>query len=164
MATTRTRALPLAAATLGVTAVGLLLAVFVLEDELTRVWVFWAAFLVAMAAIVLAAVARLRGRRERPAVRPLTTTGRWAVGLSAAGLVLGAVGPVLTVVRQDSGTEPALVVVAPVLLALGAMIAGGVTALIAWFRHGERSVLVLLCVLPALLALSLLIGEFVFPH
>jgi hypothetical protein len=86
------------------------------------------------------------------------------VGLSAAGVVLGAVGPVLTVVRQDSGTEPALVVVAPVLLALGAMIAGGVTALIAWFRHGERSVLVLLCVLPALLALSLLIGEFVFPH
>jgi drug/metabolite transporter (DMT)-like permease len=85
------------------------------------------------------------------------------VGLSAAGLVLGAVGPVLTVVRQDSGTEPAVVVV-PVLLAVGAMIAGGVTALVARFRHGERSVLVLLALPPGLPALSLLIGEFVFPH
>lgn len=164
MATTRARVLRLVAATPGVAAPGLLLAVFVLEDEHTRVWVFWAAFLSALAAIVLAAAARLRGRHERPALTPRTTTGRWAVGLSAAGLVLGSVGPVLTVVRQDGGSEPALVVVAPVLLAVGAMIAGGVTALVAWFRHGERSVLVLLGVLPALLALSLLIGEFVFPH
>lgn len=50
-------------------------------------------------------------------MRSRTTTGRWAVGLSAAGLVLGSVAPVLTVVRQDTGTEPALVVVAPMLAA-----------------------------------------------
>ncbi|MEX5259902.1 hypothetical protein [Kocuria sp. CPCC 205263] len=58
------------------------------------------------------------------------------MGLSAAGLVLGAVGPVLTVVRQDSGTEPALVVVAPVLLALGTMIAGASPR----WSHGSATV------------------------
>ena len=164
MATTTTRPLPLASAALGVVALGLLLAVSFLEAERTRAWVFWVSLIAAFAAIVLAAVSRLQVRHERPTVKPPTRMGRWAVGLAAAGFVLLSVGPVLASVLQDSGTEPTLVIASSGLLAVGALIAAGVCALVAWFRRGERSLLVLLSLVPALLALFLLIGEFVFPH
>lgn len=49
-------------------------------------------------------------------------------------------------------------------VAIGTILAAGVTSLIAWFRRGERSVLVLLAAVPAMFMVYFVIGEFVFPH
>lgn len=153
-----------AATASGVVALASLPAAVLLTSDVAKTAVYATAFVAAFAAIVLAAVAHLRTRDEHPTVAPRTRTGRWSVGLTTAGIALLLLAPVLATVLHGNGTEPVLVVAAPGLLGVGAMIAAAVTALVAWFRRGERSVLVLLGVVPGLLALSLLIGEFVFLH
>lgn len=83
------------------------------------------------------------GRRRRIAVAPTTPPGKWAVGLAAASFVLGMgwqlMGPV--------GGFPM------VLLAL----AGGVVALHAIVRHGERALTVFAALVWFLMAATLLV-------
>lgn len=148
----------------GAAAVVLLVPVFFLPNGPAAAWLFTVAFLVAAAAIVLAAVARLRSSHARPTAKPTSVAGWWALGLAAGGFLLtGAVPAIVTAVRPEfEGPVPSLS--AFFIAGFAAMIAGGIAAAVGWFRRGERSLIVLLTVFPALFALYFVIGEFAFPH
>jgi len=88
--------------------------------------------------------------KARRAMLPSTRLGRWAVGLAAANVVLlmgwRLMGPL--------GGFPGL--------ACG--LAGGVVALIAIFRHGERAITVFAALLPALFVLAFVAAELIIGH
>jgi hypothetical protein len=89
-------------------------------------------------------------KRRRFAVLPHTRPGKWAVGLTVAAVVLMAgwrlMGPV--------GALPAL--------ACG--LAGGVVALIAIFRNGERAATVFAALVPFLNTIVFVLAEFLIGH
>lgn len=86
-------------------------------------------------------------RHHRLAVKPTTYLGKWALGLAAASIVFmmswRVMGPV--------GGFPSLV----------CGLAGGVVALVAIFRRGERSVAAFAALVPFLNTLVFLVAEFV---
>ncbi len=88
--------------------------------------------------------------KARRTMLPSTRLGRWAVGLAAANVVLlmgwRLMGPL--------GGFPGL--------ACG--LAGGVVALIAIFRHGERAITVFATLLPALFVLVFIAAELIVGH
>jgi hypothetical protein len=89
---------------------------------------------------------RLPARRRRgPVIRPTTRLGRWAVGLAAANvvLVLGwrLMGPL--------GAFPGF--------ACG--VAGGILALLALLRRGERALTVFAALLPSAFVLVFVLAE-----
>jgi hypothetical protein len=90
------------------------------------------------------------GRRRRPAIAPTTRLGNWAVGLAAAGVALNGTWRLL----GPLGGFPAL--------ALG--VAGGIVALVAVFRRGERAVSVFAAVLPFIGVLLFLLAELLIGH
>lgn len=87
---------------------------------------------------------------RRFAVLPHTRPGKWAVALAVASVVLMAgwrlMGPV--------GGFPALV----------CGLAGGVAALIAIFRNGERAVAVFAALVPFLNTIVFVLAEFLIGH
>jgi len=88
-------------------------------------------------------------RRRRPTF-PATRLGRWAVGLAAANVVLmfgwRLMGPL--------GGFPGLI----------AGTAGGVVALVAIRRRGERAVTVILAVVPLVLVILFVLAELLIGH
>ena len=87
--------------------------------------------------------------RPQVAVRPTTRPGRWAVGLAVAYLVL----------------VPAWAIL-PGGAALGFLcgIAGGVVALVAVARRGERAVTVFAAIIPLALVLVFVLAELLIGH
>jgi hypothetical protein len=83
-------------------------------------------------------------------VWPRTRLGEWAVGLSAASVVL-LLG--WSLVGRLGGVAA---------LAMG--LAGGVAALVAILRRGERALVVLVALLPFLTVVAFLIAELVGGH
>lgn len=96
--------------------------------------------------------------------RPGTRLGWWAVGLTAAFVVLFAVNSAvfmrLTVDAPWQHTVLPFYGIA--MLACG--LAAGIVGLIAIIRQRERSWLVWLAMLPGLWVLFLVLGEFLVPH
>ncbi len=90
-------------------------------------------------------------RRWRVPIAPTTPLGRWAVGLSLAGIALLLVFRTLPAGSAVNG--------GPAFLAL--WIAGGVAALLAIVGRGERALLVFATLLPALVTVGFLIAEVV---
>ena len=93
---------------------------------------------------------RSAGERHRLAIWPTTSLGTWAVGLAAAGVVLivgwSFLGPL--------GGLPGL--------ACG--LVGGVLALVAILRRGERALTVFAALFPFLNAVVFLLAEVFIPH
>jgi hypothetical protein len=89
-------------------------------------------------------------RRRRIAIAPTTPLGRWAAGLGAASIVLLAGSAAL-------GTWGAS-------LGLVCGILGGVVALVAIIRGGERAITVFAALLPWLLALGFVLAEPLIGH
>jgi len=94
---------------------------------------------------------RLPARKARRIpILPTTRLGRWAVGLAAANvvLVLGwrLMGPL--------GAAPGFV----------SGLAGGVVALVAIFRRGERAITVLASILPLVLVVAFVLAELLVGH
>jgi hypothetical protein len=83
-------------------------------------------------------------------VLPTTPLGKWAIGLAAASIVL-LLG--WTVLGRLGGVPG---------LALG--LAGGVLALVAILRHGERALTVFAALLPFLNVLVFLLAELLIGH
>ena len=81
--------------------------------------------------------------------RPHTKLGWWAVGLAATSVVL-----LLAWSFLPGGA----------LLSFLCGLAGGIIALIALIRQGERSWLVFLCLLPMLNVIVFILAEFLIPH
>ena len=94
---------------------------------------------------------RLRTRRgPRVPVRPRTRLGKWAVGLAAASVLLVVAW---SFVGRLGGVPG---------LALG--LAGGVVALVAVVRHGERAVTVFAALAPSLTLVVFLLAELLAGH
>jgi len=89
-------------------------------------------------------------RTRRITILPTTRLGRWAVGLAAANvvLVLGwrLMGPL--------GAFPGF--------ACG--LAGGVVAMVAIFRRGERAITVFAALVPLLLVVAFVLAELIVGH
>lgn len=87
---------------------------------------------------------------RRVAVRPTTPLGRWAVGLGVGYLVLvlgwRLMGPL--------GAFPGLV----------SGLAGGVVALVAILRRGERAIAVFAAILPLVLVVAFVLAELLVGH
>lgn len=148
----------------GLLAVLLFAAMFVIQTDVARAKVYTAACALASVTVLAVAVLHLRARGVRPVARPRTTLGWWSLGLVAAGVAIFAMIPlVLTLFLEPSG-GPGVPIFVFSALAIGSLLAAGVTSMIAWFRRDERSLLVLLAVVPALFVLYFVIGEFTFPH
>ncbi len=90
------------------------------------------------------------GKRRRLAILPTTRLGRRAVWLAAANVVL-----MLT-------WMPTRPVGAPLGLVCGFV--GGILALVAIFRRGERAVAVFAAVLPLLMVVSFVLAELLIGH
>lgn len=86
-----------------------------------------------------------RGWKPRT-ILPVTRPGRWAVLLTAASVLLMMAWTVL----PGGGVIP---------LVCG--LAGGVIALVAIFRHGERALAVLVALVPFLWAVAFVVAEIV---
>ena len=81
--------------------------------------------------------------------RPHTRLGWWAVGLGAASIIFLPLWSFL-----PGGA----------LLSFLCGLAGGIVALLALTRRGERSWLVFVCLLPMLNVFVFILGEFLIPH
>ncbi len=79
-------------------------------------------------------------------VLPMTRSGRWAVALALAGTLLMLAWTVL-----PGGGASALVL----------WLAGGIVALVAFTRHGERGLLVFAALLPFVMAVVFVVAELV---
>lgn len=152
-----------AAVIVGVLTAVLVLASFVPFPELVRAQLWSGGFLAAMVTVGLSGAVRLSQRQERPTLLPNTRLGWSALGLFAVALIVVAV-MVTTVISISQGAQAPRV---PMFVfstgALIAILAAGVCAALAWFKHSERSLVVLLTLLPALFGLYFLGGEVSFP-
>lgn len=90
-----------------------------------------------------------RGRGARRPLLPTTRIGWWAVGLCLGYFVLMPLWSVL-----PGGAAAAFL----------SGLAGGVVAVVAARRHGERSIAVLLAMIPLALVAVFVLGEFLLPH
>jgi hypothetical protein len=79
-------------------------------------------------------------------VLPMTRAGWWAVGLGLAGLLLLLVWTVL----PGGGA-----------IGLALELAGGIVALVAFTRHGERALLAFFALFPFLMAVVFVVAELV---
>lgn len=95
---------------------------------------------------------------------PHTKPGQWSVRLGAAFVILFLINSF--VFMPTSGDAPWRHIILPFygILMLLCGLAAGIVGLISVLRQHERSWLVWLTLLPGLLVLSLLLGEFLFPH
>jgi len=151
-----------AALAAGVLAVVMLVGVLFVRPSETQAWVYTAAFAVGLVGVALGAAEQLHERHARPSLLPTTTAGRWAIGLALGGVALF----VLAIIVSNPGMEesrrvPMFLLTVP---AFAGLIGSGIATAIAWFRSGERSLLVLATMLPALFGLYFVVGELVFPH
>ena len=87
------------------------------------------------------------GKERRFVVRPTTRAGKWAFGLAVAGVLLVSAWRLMGPLGGFPGVAFEL--------------AGGVVALIAIFRRGERALAVYAALLPFAAAVALVIGELV---
>lgn len=93
-------------------------------------------------------------RRRRIAGRPATRKGRRAAWLVAGGLALVPLAALLSLAHVPSAVAGPLG-----LLGLLTAVAGGVLAIVAVVRHGERSIAVFAALLVGLYAAFFVIGE-----
>jgi hypothetical protein len=93
--------------------------------------------------------AQRQGQRERRPLLPTTATGRWAVALALGFLVLQP----LWMVLPGGGAASLL-----------SGLAGGVVAIVAVRRQGERALAVLAAMIPLALVVLLIAGELLLPH
>jgi len=90
-------------------------------------------------------------KKRRIAIPPTTRLGRWAVGLAAASLVLV---PVWTILSAGAA------------IGFACALAGGIVALIAIFRRGERAITVFAALLPFpfLFVIVFVLAELIVGH
>ena len=97
---------------------------------------------------------------------PGTWVGWWSVGLAVAFFVFFGLFQTLVAAGQRGGatffSNPWLAL--SLLTAAGSAIAAGVTAAVAIFSKGERSLLVFLALLLGLFVLVFALGELLVPH
>src|SRR3990172_7589208 len=86
---------------------------------------------------------------RRITILPTTRLGWWAVGLAAAFPVF-----VLAWTIVPGGAA----------LGLACGLAGGVVALVAIFRHGERAITVFAALVPLVLGLAFVLAELIIGH
>ncbi|MDQ4489971.1 hypothetical protein RBS60_07135 [Sinomonas sp. ASV486] len=153
----RTSWLSRTAAVAALAALALFAAVFVPAWEPAKSPLFNAAFVAVTAALVLFAAGSAQDRGDRLVLRPQTRLGWWAVGLVVGAAVLfGAAGALSVFIPvASSGLSGVLGV---------ALAGGGIAALVAWFKHHERSWLVLLMTVPAMLVPYIAVAVMVFPY
>ncbi|HMN59026.1 MAG TPA: hypothetical protein PJ988_01605 [Anaerolinea sp.] len=96
--------------------------------------------------------------------RPGTRLGWWAVGLTAAFVLMYVLNFALFMRLPEEVTwrQTLLPFYGVSMILCG--LAGGVVGLVAVLRSHERSWLVWLTLLPGAMVLFLLVGEFLFPH
>ena len=87
---------------------------------------------------------------RRIAILPTTRLGRWAVGLAAAFIVLVLAWRVMGPAGAAPGFACGLV--------------GGVVALVAIFRHGERAITVFAALVPFVFVLGFVVAELIIGH
>ena len=106
-----------------------------------------------LAAAVVWVVVRMRHRGEHFTILPTSTVGRWAGGMLVLSIAL-----VLAFLAGAFTSDIAILVAMFV-------VAGAVTALVAHFRHGDRSApLVFFSLLLAVFMVYFFAGELAFPH
>ena len=97
---------------------------------------------------------------------PVTTLGRWAVGLSAVFVVMWIINTLVFVFLQNFSDGAWRQIVLPFygisMLLCG--LASGVVALVAMQREHDRARLVWLTLLPWAFVIFFLLGEFLVPH
>jgi peptidoglycan/LPS O-acetylase OafA/YrhL len=103
--------------------------------------------------------------RRPMSLGPSTPTGRRAGWFALGFVVMVALGLLRVLIVGDpespGGTAWMLIT------SLGALVCGflaGILALVAMFRHRERSLVAWLALAPGLLALAFLLSEALFPH
>lgn len=89
-------------------------------------------------------------KRHRFVIWPTTRLGRWSVGMAVASVVLGFAWSFLGPLGGAPG------------LALG--FAGGIVALVAIVRRGDRALTVYAALIPFLQVFVLVLGELLFSH
>jgi len=99
------------------------------------------------------------GGRRRFSGRPSTAEGRRALWLVAGGLALIPFAALLVQVIHLPSALGALGALGMLAIAVG-----GVFAVVALVRRGERSIFVFVTALAGLLAVFFVIGELAFPH
>lgn len=90
-----------------------------------------------------------KARKHRVAILPTTRLGWWAVGLALANVVL-----VLSWTILPGGAA----------LGFLAGLAGGIVALVAIVRHGERALAVFLAIGPLVMVVLFLLAELLIGH
>lgn len=146
-------------------AVMALIASLFFRSSQTGGWLYSLGFAAGLVAVVLAAGEPLHERHLRVTLLPRTALGWWALGLALFGVAVLAFAIVSTSVLRPNGVDaPLIPMFIMTITAFGAMIAAGVVTVLAWFRQGERSWLVLLTLAPAFFAVYFALGELVFPH
>ncbi len=94
--------------------------------------------------------------------RPVSSMGKWAVGLMAVFLGLFIINSaVLMNLPENMRWQPALIAYGFLMIFCG--LAAGVAGLVGVIKQHERSWLVWLTILPLVFVLFLLIGEFLGP-
>ena len=102
----------------------------------------------------------------QPRWTPTTRLGRWAVGLSAAFVVMWIINTLVFVFLQNFSDGPWRQIVLPFygVFMLLCGLASGIVALVAMQREHDRARLVWLTLLPWAFVIFFLLGEFLVPH
>ena len=98
----------------------------------------------------------------RISILPVSSLGRWSVGLAAAFILLSILFAVLTRLSGEPGPF-ALIFIANIVIGIS-FIAAFITGLISIIKSRERSILVFLAVAAGFFCLSFFPGELLFPH
>lgn len=98
----------------------------------------------------------------RPDRRPASHEARLALRLVASGLVIAVLSIVLTAAGLQASVGPVSVLGMMAIIGLLTVVAGGVFAITAIFRRGERSVLVLATLPVSVFALLVLLAQIIF--
>lgn len=88
-------------------------------------------------------------KRPRSPIVPTTRLGRWAVGLAAGYFV---------------GVLSWRIVPGGAVIGFACGFTGGVVALVAIFRHGERAISVFAAIVPLLLVVGFVLAELIIGH
>lgn len=144
----------------GLVALSLLEATFLVSDLQTRRWLFALGCLVVVATGATALVAWIRDRGERvDGLVPGTALGRWALLMPPVAALW------ILVVVASGGIDVGLLAALVVLIGCVVGVASTVSAVVAVLRHGERSWLVIvLGLVPGPCALFFVVGQLGLTH
>ncbi|WP_369046365.1 hypothetical protein [Sinomonas sp. P10A9] len=154
-AVTRTR-FGWATGAVGLATVVLFAVVFAMPGVPAKSMLYNAAFVALTLTLALFMLGTARAPGEKLGFRPGTRLGWWAVALVVASAAVFGLGGLLVPLGVPMALFSGL--------ALVGLVAGGGAAIVAWFRHAERSMLVLLVMLPVMVVPYVALGMIVFPY